>query len=47
MGLGERLGSLSAGKDANILFFDGDPFEPGTELEAVMLEGEVVHGEMR
>lgn len=47
LGLGERLGSLSAGKDANILFFTADPFEPGTEVHAVMLEGEVVHGEIR
>jgi len=46
MGLGERLGSLSAGKDANILFFTADPFEPGTKVKAVMLEGEVVSGEM-
>lgn len=46
LGLGERLGSLSAGKDANILFFKSDPFEPGTEIEAVMLEGEFVSGEI-
>ena len=46
IGLGERLGSLSAGKDANILFFKGDPFEPGTKIEAVMLEGEIVSGEV-
>lgn len=46
MGLGERLGSITAGKDANMVFFQGDPFEPGTQVEAVMLEGELVHGEM-
>jgi hypothetical protein len=46
LGLGERLGSLSAGKDANILFFKSDPFEPGTEIEAVMLEGKIVSGEV-
>ncbi len=46
MGLGERLGSITAGKDANLVFFQGDPFEPGTQVEAVMLEGELVHGEM-
>lgn len=46
LGVGERLGSLSAGKDANILFFKADPFEPGTQIEAVMLEGEIVYGEI-
>ncbi len=47
LGIGDRLGSLSAGKDANILFFTADPFEPGTQVHAVMLEGKVVHGEIR
>lgn len=46
LGLGERLGSLSAGKDANILFFMSDPFEPGTKIEAVMLEGQIVSGDL-
>jgi hypothetical protein len=46
LGLGERLGSLDAGKDANMIFLNGDPFEPGTELQAVMLEGDFVSGEV-
>lgn len=45
LGLEERLGSLEAGKDANLVFWSGDPFEPRTRLEAVMLEGELVHEE--
>jgi len=45
LGLEERLGSLDPGKDANLLFWNGDPFQPGTRLQAVMLEGEFVHGE--
>jgi hypothetical protein len=44
LGLDERLGSLDVGKDANILFFDGDPLEAATELESVMLEGRFVTG---
>lgn len=46
LGLGDRLGSLTAGKDANMVFFDGDPLEPGTRVKAVMLEGEFVSGEV-
>jgi imidazolonepropionase-like amidohydrolase len=38
----ERLGSLEVGKDANLIFFDGDPLEPSTRLRAVMLEGNFV-----
>jgi hypothetical protein len=46
LGLGERLGSLDAGKDANLLFLDGDPLEPATQIKAVMLEGRFVLGEV-
>lgn len=42
LGLDERLGSLAVGKDANLVFFDGDPFEPSTRVQAVLLEGEFV-----
>jgi len=47
LGLGERLGSISAGKDANLIFFEGDPLEPGTQIEAVMLDGKFVSGEVK
>ncbi|MCB9914567.1 MAG: amidohydrolase family protein [Planctomycetes bacterium] len=46
LGLGDRLGSISAGKDANLVFFDRDPFEPGVRPVAVMLEGQIVSGEV-
>ncbi len=46
MGVGARLGSLDKNKDANILFLNGDPFEPGTKIMAVMLEGRIVFGEV-
>jgi len=46
LGLGQRLGSLDKGKDANIIFLNGDPFEPGTRVEAVMLDGRIVSGEV-
>lgn len=43
--LEERLGSLDVGKDANLLFFDGDPFQPTTNLISVMVEGEFLETE--
>lgn len=45
LGLEQRLGSLEVGKDANLVFWGGDPLQPGTRLQAVMLEGAFVHGE--
>ncbi|QDU65059.1 amidohydrolase family protein [Engelhardtia mirabilis] len=46
LNVGALVGSIEAGKAANLLIFDGDPFEAQTELTAVMLEGEIVHGEL-
>ena len=46
LGLGERLGSIEADKDANLVFWNGDPFEPSTRIQAVMLDGEFVSGEV-
>lgn len=45
--LADRLGSLSPGKDANILFLDGDPLQATSRVKAVMLEGRIVHGEVK
>lgn len=46
LGLEERLGSLDKDKDANIVLWDGDPFEPQTKIKLVMLEGQIVFGEL-
>jgi hypothetical protein len=43
MGVAERLGSLEAGKDANLILFDGDPFQPETRIQMVILEGKNVY----
>lgn len=45
LGLQDRLGSIEPGKDANLIFFDGDPLEPTSVLTAVMLEGRFAAGE--
>jgi hypothetical protein len=42
-----ELGTLAEGKRANLIILSGDPFEPGTEVDAVMLDGKFVHGETR
>jgi hypothetical protein len=47
LGLEERLGSITKGKDANLVFWSGDPFEPSSRIVAVMLDGEFVHGDIR
>ncbi len=46
LGLEERLGSLDPGKDANLILWSGDPFEPQSRIQAVMLEGKIVSGEV-
>ena len=46
LGLGDRLGSLDVGKDANMLFFSGDPLQPASTLEMVMIDGNFVSDEV-
>jgi imidazolonepropionase-like amidohydrolase len=42
-GLGQRLGSLEAGKDADILVVTGDPADPRSSVERVLVDGRVVY----
>ncbi len=46
LGVADRVGSLEKGKDANFVFLDGNPFEPATRIQAVMLDGKFVYGEV-
>jgi hypothetical protein len=46
LGVDKRVGSLEKGKDANLVFLNGDPFQPATRIQAVMIEGQVVFGEV-
>ena len=43
LGIDDRVGSLEEGKDADLVLFDGDPFEYLTNVKAVIIDGNVVH----
>lgn len=43
LGVDEKVGSLERGKDADLVLFDGDPFEYLTNVEVVIIDGKVVH----
>ena len=43
LGVEDRIGSLERGKDADLVLFDGDPFEYLTNVEAVIIDGKVVY----
>ena len=43
VGVDARLGSLEAGKDGDVVLFDGDPFAAGTKVTAVLVSGRLVY----
>jgi imidazolonepropionase-like amidohydrolase len=45
LGIAQRVGSLEKGKDADVVLFDGDPFEYTTHVCGVLIDGEVVREE--
>jgi imidazolonepropionase-like amidohydrolase len=47
LGVADRVGSLEVGKDADLVFFSGDPFCVQTRVTRVMVEGKTVCGEGR
>lgn len=42
LGIADRVGSLRVGLDADLVLFDGDPFEYTTRVLAVLIDGELV-----
>lgn len=42
LGIDQRVGSLREGKDADLVLFDGDPFQYTTHIKSVMVDGKVV-----
>jgi hypothetical protein len=47
LGIEETTGSLEKGKEADIVFWSGDPLEPSSRVMAVMLDGKFVHGDVQ
>lgn len=43
LGLGERLGTIEKGRDADLIFLTGDPLAPESRIREVMIGGEIVH----
>ena len=43
LGIEARLGSLTAGKDADVVVFDGDPFEYTSHVQTVLVGGAVTY----
>jgi len=46
-GIDGRLGSLEAGKDADIAVFDGNPLDPRTRAELVLIDGQIEYDRLR
>jgi len=40
--MGDRVGSLESGKDADFLVFDGDPWDGRNRVQATYIDGEKV-----
>lgn len=45
LGLDQRVGSIAEGKDADIVLYDGDPFEYTTHVTGVVIDGKFVKGD--
>lgn len=43
MGISDRVGSVTVGKDADLILLDGDPFEFMTDVTMTMINGKVVY----
>ncbi len=45
LGVADRVGSLAAGKDADLVIWSGDPFDLRSRVELTMINGQVVYRE--
>jgi hypothetical protein len=44
LGIADRVGSIEKGREADLLFLTGDPFDELTKVEKVMVKGHLVEG---
>ena len=44
MGLGDRVGAIAVGMDADIAVYDGNPLEIQTKIKKVIVNGQIVRG---
>ena len=42
LGIEKRVGKIAKGMDADLVFFDGDPFEYTTRVTGVMIDGQLM-----
>jgi imidazolonepropionase-like amidohydrolase len=47
LGVDGRVGSLTKGKDANLVLWSGDPMDPASHVDLVWIEGEQVYDRMK
>ena len=47
LGIADRVGSLEKGKDADVVIFDGDPFEYLSHVCTVIINGQIVQQECK
>jgi imidazolonepropionase-like amidohydrolase len=43
LGIADKYGSLEKGKVADLVLYDGDPFEHSTHVTAVIMDGRLVY----
>lgn len=47
LGVSDRVGSIEAGKDADLALFDGDPFEYTSHCVGTIIDGRIVSDQAR
>lgn len=47
LGISKKVGSIEPGKDADLVLFDGDPFEYTTHIQNVFIDGKIYPGELQ